>query len=84
MRGKDPDTGEFLAPSRSQERRDALDVLKLGERLAALTDAQLAKLPLPDDLLPADWPRRRAYELFRDRHEAWAPAAQAHFDALTP
>ena len=52
MRGKDPDTGEFLAPSRSQERRDALDVLKLGERLAALTDAQLAKLPLPDDLLP--------------------------------
>jgi phenylacetic acid degradation operon negative regulatory protein len=37
---------------------------------------------LPDDLLPADWPRRRAYELFRDRHERWAPAAQAHFDAL--
>ena len=31
---------------------------------------------LPDDLLPRDWPRRRAYELFRDRHEAWAPAAQ--------
>ena len=52
MRGKDPDTGEFLAPSRSQERRDALDVLKLGERLAGLTDAQLAKLPLPDALLP--------------------------------
>ena len=52
MRGKDPDTGEFLAPSRSQERRDALDVLKLGERLAGLTDAQLAKLPVPDDLLP--------------------------------
>ncbi|HET8818662.1 MAG TPA: DUF615 domain-containing protein, partial [Xanthomonadaceae bacterium] len=45
MRGKDPETGEFLAPSRSQERRDALDVLKLGERLAGLTDAQLAKLP---------------------------------------
>ena len=37
---------------------------------------------LPDDLLPPDWPRRRAYELFRDRHEAWAPAAQAHFDEL--
>ena len=52
MRGKDPDTGEFLAPSRSQERRDALEVLTLGERLAGLTDAQLAKLPLPDDLLP--------------------------------
>jgi phenylacetic acid degradation operon negative regulatory protein len=38
---------------------------------------------LPDDLLPHDWPRRRAYELFRARHEAWAPAAQAHFEALT-
>jgi phenylacetic acid degradation operon negative regulatory protein len=37
---------------------------------------------LPDDLLPRDWPRRRAYELFRDRHERWAPAAQQHFDAL--
>ena len=37
---------------------------------------------LPDDLLPRDWPRRRAYELFRGRHEAWAPAAQAHFDEL--
>jgi phenylacetic acid degradation operon negative regulatory protein len=37
---------------------------------------------LPDDLLPPDWPRRRAYELFRERHERWAPAAQAHFDQL--
>ena len=37
---------------------------------------------LPDDLLPRDWPRRRAYELFRERHEQWAPAAQAHFDSL--
>jgi phenylacetic acid degradation operon negative regulatory protein len=39
---------------------------------------------LPDDLLPRDWPRGRAHELFRDRHERWAPAAQAHFDALAP
>jgi len=52
MRGKDPETGEFLAPSRSQERRDALEVLALGERLAGLTDTQLAKLPVPGDLLP--------------------------------
>ena len=37
---------------------------------------------LPDDLLPRDWPRRRAYELFRERHERWAPAAQRHFDEL--
>src|SRR3954452_13651811 len=38
---------------------------------------------LPDDLLPRDWPRRRAYELFRERHERWAPLAQRHFDQLT-
>ena len=37
---------------------------------------------LPDSLLPNDWPRRRAYELFHTRHERWAPAAQSHFDAL--
>ncbi|HZH44101.1 MAG TPA: ribosome biogenesis factor YjgA [Lysobacter sp.] len=52
MRGKDPDTGEFLGPSRSQQRREALEVLELGERLATLTDAQLARLPIPDSLLP--------------------------------
>jgi phenylacetic acid degradation operon negative regulatory protein len=37
---------------------------------------------LPDDLLPADWPRPAAYALFRARHDSWAPAAQAHFDSL--
>jgi phenylacetic acid degradation operon negative regulatory protein len=37
---------------------------------------------LPDDLLPRDWPRRRAHRLFRERHERWADAAQAHFEAL--
>ena len=37
---------------------------------------------LPGDLLPPDWPRPRAFELFHARHERWAPAAQAHFDAL--
>src|SRR3954471_4700523 len=37
---------------------------------------------LPDDLLPRDWPRRRANQLFRERHDRWAGAAQAHFDAL--
>ena len=38
----------------------------------------------PDDLLPRDWPRRAAYELFRGHHERWSAAAQAHFDELTP
>ena len=52
MRGKDPDSGEYLGPSRSQQRRDALEVLALGEKLAALSDAQLDKLPIPEALLP--------------------------------
>lgn len=52
MRGRDEDTGEFLSPSRSQQRRDALEVLELAEKLASLTPTQLAKLPIPEDLLP--------------------------------
>ena len=52
MRGKDEDTGDFLAPSRSQQRREALEVLALGEKLVALTPAQLARLPVPESLLP--------------------------------
>ena len=52
MRGRDDDTGEFLAPSRSANRREALDTLALGEALAALSEAQLARLPIPEDLLP--------------------------------
>lgn len=52
MRGRDEDTGEFLSPSRSQQRRNALEVLELAEKLASLTPTQLAKLPIPEDLLP--------------------------------
>ena len=52
MRGRDPETGEYLAPSRSEQRRAALEVLDLGAQLVALSDAQLAKLPIPESLLP--------------------------------
>ena len=52
MRGRDEDTGEFRGDSRSQNRREALEVLSLCEQLVALTPAQLAKLPVPEDLLP--------------------------------
>jgi phenylacetic acid degradation operon negative regulatory protein len=37
---------------------------------------------LPDDMLPARWPRRRAYELFQQRHASWHEPAQDHFRAL--
>ena len=52
MRGRDEDSGEFLSPSRSQQRREALDVLALAERLTELEPGRLAKLPLPEHLLP--------------------------------
>ncbi|MEO7065134.1 MAG: ribosome biogenesis factor YjgA [Dokdonella sp.] len=41
---------EMLEPSRSQLRRDALDIFKLAEALAALGESQLARVPLADDL----------------------------------
>jgi phenylacetic acid degradation operon negative regulatory protein len=37
---------------------------------------------LPAELLPSDWPRRRAHELFTGRHAAWAGPAQEWFDSL--
>ena len=52
MRGKDEDTGEFLAPSRSQQRREALDVLALATTLSDLEPGRLARLPVPEHLLP--------------------------------
>lgn len=52
MRGRDEETGEFLSPSRSQNRREALETLALGEKLVSLTPAQLSKLPVPEALLP--------------------------------
>ncbi len=51
MRGRDEETGEFFSESRSQNRREALEVLALGATLVSLTPAQLARLPIPEDLL---------------------------------
>ncbi len=54
MHPEDPDfnhdDADEIGPSRSQLRREALDVLKLAGALADLTDAQLAVLPIADDL----------------------------------
>lgn len=52
MRGRDPETGEFLSPSRTQQRGEALEIRSLAEKLVALPAAQLARLPIPDDLMP--------------------------------
>jgi ribosome-associated protein len=50
MRGRDEETGEFFSPSRTQQRKDALEVRELAEQLVALTPAQLAQLPLSEEL----------------------------------
>lgn len=46
----DDESPDELGPSRSQLRRDALDILKLAETLANLSEAELAPVPLDDDL----------------------------------
>jgi ribosome-associated protein len=50
MRGRDPETGEFRGPSRTQQRQGALEVRALAEQLVALSPAQLARLPLSEEL----------------------------------
>ena len=52
MRGRDPETGEFYSPSRTQQRAEALEVRSLAEKLVALPPAQLLRLPVPESLLP--------------------------------
>jgi ribosome-associated protein len=42
-----------LPPSRSQQRRDALDVLELAEKLVAMTATQLREVPLSERVLDA-------------------------------
>jgi ribosome-associated protein len=51
MREHDPEhDSETDEVSRSQKRREALDVLKLAHALVDLSDAQLARVPLSDEL----------------------------------
>jgi ribosome-associated protein len=44
------DAAGFAGPSRSQLRREALDVFKLAEALAALSDAELVRIPLDEEI----------------------------------
>ena len=70
MRGRDEDTGEFLAPSRKQQRRDALDVLALAQALGEMSATQLDRLPVPEHLLPyfADLRRISAHGARKRQH----------------
>jgi ribosome-associated protein len=72
MRGRDEETGEYLSPSRSQRRREALDVLALAGRLAGLAPGELAKLPVPEHLLPhIEEARRITSHIARKRQLAY-------------
>ena len=37
---------------------------------------------LPERMLPAGWPRARAYDVFHDRHALWHETAQDYFESL--
>jgi phenylacetic acid degradation operon negative regulatory protein len=37
---------------------------------------------LPEEMLPAGWPRSRAHDTFQERHELWAEPARAYFGSL--
>ncbi len=49
----DDDFHDDRPPSKSQRKREAHALQALGENLVALTPAQLARIPLPDDLRAA-------------------------------
>jgi ribosome-associated protein len=72
MRGRDPDTGEFLDESRSAKRREALDVLAMAGKLMDTSHAALALLPMPDELraLVIDSQRIRS-NIARKRQTQW-------------
>lgn len=50
MQEDPPDSPEYDGPSRSQLRREALDVLALAKALVELDDYRLERVPLSDDL----------------------------------
>lgn len=51
MNPTDKDAPEDFGPSRSQQRRDALAILELGEQLVDAPPARVARMALPDDVL---------------------------------
>ena len=53
MRGLDDDSGDFLGPSRGEQRREALAVLALAQALVQQPLARLQLLPMGEDLLAA-------------------------------
>lgn len=53
MRGVDEDSGEYLGPSRGEQRREALAVLEIAHRLVEQPAARLAQIGMADNVLEA-------------------------------
>jgi len=70
------DAPDDLPPSRSQRRREALDVLKLAHDIVALDDHKLAGLALDDDLLPHVMHARRITQHIARKREVGFLAKQ--------
>lgn len=83
MRGRNPDSGEFLDSSRKQQRRDALDVLALAQALGVLAEPQLVKAQVPAHLLPhfAELRRITAHGARKRQHAYIAKQMRGEDDA---
>ncbi len=76
MRGKDPETGEFYSESRSQRRREAIEVLDLAGQLMALSATELRAISMPDDLLELIFASQRiTSNIARKRQKAFLAKA---------
>jgi ribosome-associated protein len=53
MRGEDEEDGDYLGPSRGEQRREALAVLALAHEVVATPYARLQQLALSEDILAA-------------------------------
>lgn len=51
MRGVDEETGEYLGPSRSEERREALAVLELASKMIEQNESRIHSLPMSAELI---------------------------------
>ena len=73
-------------PLLQRVRKGQVNVAEALAERSAITDSWRALVglypDLPDDLLPSDWPRRRAYEIFAETYDTLAPLAQFRFGQI--
>ncbi len=51
MRGVDEESGEYLGPSRGEQRREALAVLELASKMIEQNDSRISQLPMSAELV---------------------------------